>query len=388
MDVVDRQGEARAGWVTATAAMSTVACVFPGLATGALAVQVKEDFGVSAGEYGWTIGSFFLAASLTSIGVGRLAQRIGPRRQLRLGLVATALVQLVVAVAVGNFAGLLVCLALAGMFNSMIQTAVNLALSQARLKRLGFAVAAKQSAMPAAAMLGGLAVPALALTVGWRFVFGFGAGLAMAAWVLVGRFVPMSEVGWSGAGRAAGSPRRALIGAAVVSALLAFSSGAINAWTVASGVDAGLGEGVAGAVLSAGAATGIGLRLIAGRGVDTSRVAPFRAAATLSVVGLVGFVALAPRVAWLHVAATFLAFGGGWIWPVFTNFAIVNANPESAGAATGITQSGVYVGVFAAPILTGYAIDAWGYPTMWLLVGAVAVAAIIGSLRISAAFPR
>ena len=71
-----------------------------------------------------------------------------------------------------------------------------------------------------------------------------------------------------------------------------------------------------------------------------------------------------------------------------TNYAIVTANRRNAAAATGLTQTGVYVGVFSAPIVTGRIIDSAGYPTMWLVVASVGVIAAIGAVILSPQFPR
>ena len=80
------------------------------------------------------------------------------------------------------------------------------------------------------------------------------------------------------------------------------------------------------------------------------------------------------------MAATILAFGAGWVWPVFTNFGIVRANAAAAATATGITQMGVYIGVFAAPLVTGWLIELSGYGAMWLVVGVtMAVGAVLAS---------
>lgn len=389
--MTDGQGrgdDRRASPVIVAAAISTIAVVFPGLAAGALAVQASDDFGVTEGRYGWTIGVFFLAAAMTSVFGGRVVQHVGPRRQLIVGLLAAAGAQLAVAVVVPSFTWMLVVLAIAGVVNSAVQTAVNLALSQADLPRLGLALAAKQSAMPASAMLGGLAVPALALTLGWRWAYGMGALVALIACLLVARFIesrpraPVQDTGVVESGS------RVLFAAAIVSMMFAFSSGAINAWTVSSGVDAGLSEGLAGVMLSVAAGLGIVFRLISGTRVDRSPIPAFRAAGMVSVVGIVGFALLATRIAPIHAFATVLAFAGGWIWPVFTNFAIVNANPRSAGAATGVTQTGVYIGVFSAPVITGQIIEVYGYPAMWLTVAITGAAAAVLSVALSPSFPR
>ncbi len=76
------------------------------------------------------------------------------------------------------------------------------------------------------------------------------------------------------------------------------------------------------------------------------------------------------------MVATLLAFAGGWVWPVFTNYGIVRTNAATAGAATGVTQMGVYIGVFLAPLVTGWLIEQYGYGTMWSVV---VVMILIGS---------
>ena len=133
-----------------------------------MSVQGREDFGVSEGRYGWALGAFFLGAAVGSILVGRLVQIIGPRLQISASLILSALLQLGIATIASSFLAVVALLGLCGIVNSANQTAVNLALTQARLPRLGLAVALKQSGMPTASVLAGFAVPVLALTVGWR----------------------------------------------------------------------------------------------------------------------------------------------------------------------------------------------------------------------------
>ena len=173
----------------AAVSLATIASVFPGLASGALAVQASADFDVSEGTYGWALGSFFIGAAVTSLPLGRLAQRLGPRRQLLIGLAATVAIQLTIALLVSSFGQMLAMLALAGVANSGVQSAVNLALTQASLPRLGLAIATKQAAMPGSAMIGGLAVPVVALTLGWRWSYVVGAAMAAAAITQVRSFV-------------------------------------------------------------------------------------------------------------------------------------------------------------------------------------------------------
>lgn len=352
---------------------ATVSTVYPGFLIAALSVQVSAEFGVTEATYGWGLGSFFLAATVASTPAGRLAQRIGARRQITGALVVSAVAQFTLATAARSFTAVLACLVLAGFMNAANQTAVNLAISSARLSRLGLAVSLKQSAMPAASLLSGLAVPVFALTVGWRWAYGVGSVLALLVALLVWR--NLDETAPPSAGRRGppATPMRILVISGIGFGLLSFSAGGLAAWVVASGVDAGLGEGAAGVMLSVGAASGIALRLVGGSLMDEMRPRPMSVAAATAIVGSFGMALLGTRVETVHIVATVVAFGGGWIWPAFTNFAVVRRNAENAAAATGVTQTGVYIGVFSAPLVTGALIEAKGYEFMWLVVAAMAV---------------
>ncbi len=352
--------------------MSTISAVFPGFLIGAVAVQAREEFGVSEAVYGWGLGSFFLSATVGSVLLGRIAQRVGARRQVAGALIVSIGAQLSIAAFADTFALVVALLVVAGLCNAANQTAVNLFLAQARLPRLGLAVALKQSGMPTASLLCGLMVPTFALTVGWRWAYVFGAGVAAASLVMVigapdpdrverRRMRPVSS-------------RRSLIAAALAGTLLAFAAGSTNSWLVSSGVDAGMGEGAAGLLLSVGAAAGIAMRLFFGFRLDTMGTSPFRAGAILAFVGSFGLAGLSVGVPSVHVAATLVAFGSGWVWPIFTNFGIVRANGAASAAASGITQMGVYIGVFSAPLVTGWIIDHHGYSAMWLVVAGLTVA--------------
>ena len=378
---------ARPSLVINATVMATVSTVLPGFLIGAMSVQVSAEMGVSEAAYGWGLGSFFGAAMLGSILLGRLSQRIGALSQTTLALGLSAAAQLALAATARSFGAVIAFLVVAGVCNAANQASVNLALAQAQLPRLGLAVSIKQSGLPTATLLAGFAVPALALTVGWRWAYVASAGFALAslalARVAAGSSPPRAAA--NGASRPESSSRDLFL-AAVVGAFLAFSAGSLNAWGVGSGVDAGLGEGAAGLFLSLGAATGITMRLICGWLSDTMRARPFLVGGVTAMVGSAGMALLALRSPGIHVAAMLLAFGAGWIWPVFTNFGIVRANPQAAGAATGVTQMGIYVGVFVGPLSTGWIIEHSGYPLMWLAVAASSVIGATIAIRIADRF--
>jgi predicted MFS family arabinose efflux permease len=290
-------------------------------------------------------------------------------------LLVTIVAQSLIASIGDSFGVIVALLAVCGVVNAANQTAVNLALTRARLPRLGLAIAIKQSGMPSAAMISGATVPLLALTLGWRSAFVLGAGIAAVGLVMVARFIEPGGVEVLRSAKPVSSSR-ALYWSLIGGSFLSFSAGGLTSWLVASGVDAGLSEGMAGWLLSLGAAFGISARLFWGVRNDAMTARPYSMAALMAAIGAVGMLGLAPRIEALHVASTFLAFAAGWSWPVFTNFGIMRANGDAAGAASGITQMGIYLGVFAGPLVTGWTIDEYGYGTMWTLV---AVCMLIGA---------
>lgn len=372
--------------IMAAGLLATIPPILPGFLVGALSVQISDEFDVAEATYGWGIGGFFLAATVGSVALGRLAQRIGPRRQVTYALAISGLAQVFIAIFAQSFLLLVFGLAVAGLCNSANQTGINLLLSQSKLPRLGLAMALKQSGMPAASLLGGLAVPVIALTVGWRWAYVLGAVTTLLAIILVRRSIaPVGPIERKAASTPT-TPRRSLAIAAIGFGCMSFTAGALNAWIVGSGVDTGIPEGWAGLLLSVGAACGIVIRLFVGFRMDSMAAHPFRVAAVLSLIGAVGMLLLAIQTPVTHVAATFLAFGAGWVWPVFTNFGVVRANQESAGAATGITQTGVYIGVFSGPLITGWIIETSGYPTMWVAVAGVMSLGALITLRTSRDF--
>ena len=372
--------------VIAVAIAAAVSVALPGFLVGGLSVQIRGEFGVAEGRYGWAMSTYFLAATAGSIVLGRLAQVIGPRRQLTLALLGAAVVDLCIALFANEFGYLIAFLSIAGLCNAAAQTAVNLGLTQAGLPRLGLALAIKQSGMPAASMLSGLAVPVIALTLGWRWAFVGAATVALIAVVGVQQTISSSVPQPTTEKAPSQSPLNALVIAGVAAMFLSFGAGALNAWVVESGVDAGLGKGTAGLMLSIGAALGIAIRVGWGMRLDRMSWHPFVIAGVMVFGGAIGAIGLAGRSATIHIIATVVAFSGGWIWPVFLNFGVVRVNEGNAASATGVTQTGVYLGVFIAPLTAGAIIERSGYPMMWTITAiAMAVGGIL-MLRVSKRF--
>lgn len=357
--------------IMATSVAATISTVLPGFLVGAISVQAIADFEISEARYGWGLGSFFLGATAGSAVLGRSAQHLGPRRQVLTALVITAATSVAIAAFATTFSLFLGLLAVAGLSNSANQSAVNLLLTQAKIERLGLALSLKQSGMPAAAMLGGLMVPIVAVTFGWRVAYVISGLMALVAAIAVAVLIERPPPVERSDPAPLVTPHRNLTFASIGFGCLAAAAGSLNAWTVSSAVEAGIDPGSAGLLLSAGAGLGIVVRVLLGVRLDSLRQNPLLIAAGLSSIGALGLVISAIGSSTAVVIGTLVAFGAGWVWPVLTNYAIVRTNRAAAATATGITQTGVYVGVFGGPLVTGVLIETVGYSVMWLSVAAV-----------------
>src|SRR5699024_5418681 len=96
------------------------------------------------------------------------------------GCLATGGLLLLLAAFARSLLVLAIIMIFAGVVSSALQPATKLFLvRRAPHKRHGFAFGIKQAAVPFAVFLGGLAVPAIGLTVGWRWAFVTAAVLAL-----------------------------------------------------------------------------------------------------------------------------------------------------------------------------------------------------------------
>ncbi len=367
---------ANSAGIIAASVLTTVSSVYPLFLAGALGPELRESIDLSESFFGVVLGGFFMGSALGSVGLGRLGEHLGARRMLALSLLTTASMSTLIAALARSGAVLLVALIVAGVANSGSQTAANKLLSQSIAPaKLGFAIAIKQSGMPGATLLGGLAVPAIALTVGWAWAYAASALLAALALVVVLRHAPDDrpstpppKLRTTNANVL--SSRPTLVLAACAAGFSAAAAGTLGSWLTSSATDAGWSSGAAGMLLSLGAVSGIGARLTLGWRADRSTRLPMRTAAMFLSLGALGALLLAPRLEWTHAVAAMFAFGAGWSWPALFNYAVVRANPQAAAQATGVTQTGVYIGAFSGPVIMGQVVDRSGYSLGWSLVAA------------------
>ena len=282
---------------------------------------------------------------------------------------------------------LLAPIAVGGASNALCQPAANLMIARALPpSRQGLAFAVKQSAIPMSTLLAGAAVPLVAQTIGWRWGFVIAAALVL----LAGSCVPaVGALG--GSGPAAGErgtpdvPFRIMTMLAVGIGFGAAAGGTLGSFLVSAAVDGGLSEGSAGWLLTAGSVAGIATRLLAGVRADRRDGGHLRVVAWMLAAGAAVFVVLSVHSPWAYAAAGPLGFCTAWAWPGLFNLAVVRANPSRPAAATGITQTGTYIGAVSGPLLFGVLASRASFTAAWLTAS---VFAIIGAVAMTEARRR
>jgi MFS family permease len=272
-------------------------------------------------------------------------------------------VQLVIAGFAESIALVIAVFTVAGFANAWAQPASNVLITRVvPPARLGVALGLQKSAIPAAALLGGLAVPAIALTVGWRWAFVAGAAFAVASAVHVP--APRRTATAATTRRREGRPDVPTRHLAVLAAGVGFGSAASNAlsaFLVVSGVRAGLSEGLAGMLLTLGSLAGVGVRLLVGARADKRPGRTLPAMVTMFVLASGAFVLLSTEVELLYLVGTPIAFATAYAWPGLFQLAVVRSNPSAPGTATGIAMTGTLSGAVAGPVVFGLVASTGNY---------------------------
>lgn len=374
----------------------------PAFLTGASAVQIRSEFDFSVALLGLAISGFFVVSATASAVAGQVVERVGWRSGLLLGTLVTVASLTGVSLLANSWGQLAGLLALAGLGNALSQPAANLALvTVVDPRRYGLVFGIKQSAILFATLLGGLSVPAIALTIGWRWTYGFAAlagGLSALAirWLTddrSSRHVQDNPSVRPSAPRAQKLPARALRVLLLVAAVgfgSAMVGNALGAFLVSSAVNDGMPPGRAGLLLAASSLLGLLVRIGIGWLADQRPIHPLRAMSLLLSLGAAGCVLLALEPAFIVVGAV-LAVGAGWGWPGLYNLAVVRAYPSVAAAATGVSQTGIYLGAALGPVLLGLVADTVGFAGLWLATATIALASAamaLGGHRALARQPR
>ncbi|GAB3533863.1 MFS transporter [Arthrobacter tecti] len=358
----------------------TTTGVLPAFLLGALAVQIRDDLHLGPAQLGIAAATLFATSGVLARTLGGVVQRVGAGR----GMVISASLATVALAGVGaapSFPVLVAALFIGGTANAMAQPSANLGISRGiGSDRLGLAFGVKQSSIPAASLLGGLAVPGIALVFGWRYAFFIGALLALclAVWAFFRGQAPFSTTTTAAHPEDRGTPRAGLVVLTIGAGLAAAAATSLGVFLVDSMVQSGISPSAAGLFFAGAAVLGLGIRILLGALMDKMPTrSPYVLIANLLVAGVVGYLLLSVGSEPLVLAGTFLAYSAGWTWPGLLHFAIVRDNRMAAASATGVVQTGLSLGAACGPLLFGLLVSATSYSTAWVVAGVVALFAAL-----------
>lgn len=245
-------------------------------------------------------------------------------------------------------------------------------------RRQGLAFGMKQSAVPLAATLSGLALPLIALRVGWRWAFVVMLVFPLASLVLA----PETPSGHrsskshdSSAPKRRARPPRELLLLAGVGVFAATAVGTLNPFLVRAGTEVGFSAGAAGILLSVAAGSLVVTRVLWGAVLDRSGLEPVKVVFFLLAVGAIGYALLASTSMALFAVGAIVAYSFGWAWPGVQFLAGVRLWPENPGEASGVLQLGAFIGATGGPLAFGIIVERSGFSLGYALSAMVAVVA-------------
>jgi MFS family permease len=365
---LSRDGSSRAS-VLVSATLSATLGTLPMFLVGALAIFIRADLGFGESALGAAASLFYVCAALGSPPGGRLAERLGERPAMAVAAAITFTACIGLAWLSEGWVALAICLMMAGIAVGIAQPASSLALVRGiPFHRQGMAFGLKQSSGAFGTLLGGLSVPLIGLTVGWRWAF---VGAAALCLPLIRLHRGSKPVLVTDRGSRADLPLRPLRYLSIASLFAVMGTSSVGPFFVESAVAGGIKPGVAGLLFAVGSVSAVIGRLIWGHiaslraGVHFAMIAGFQALGAASFVLLAFFGSLLPL-----AAATILLFAAGWGWPGLLTFAIVSRSPGAPAVAAGIVGSGQFGGGIFGPLGFGLLVEATSYRVAWL-VGAV-----------------
>lgn len=364
------------------AVLASTATALAVFLVAALAVEMRPSLHLSLRDLGATVSLYYLAAAVGSIPAGRLAERLGSVPTMRAAAVAGAATLLLIAFLATSFASLTVFMMLAGLASACMQPATNRFLVR-RIpgRRQGLAFGIKQSSVPFSAFLAGLAVPGIALTIGWRWAFGVAAIIAAGAALLVPRRrgqQPRERPVRVARGHAEAV---ALIVLAIGFSLAIFATTGLTAFLVLSAVAAGLSKATAGLVAGLAGASAVVARIVTGLQADRRGHSHFVIVAAMLGTGVAGYVALAvgaaTRSAPVFVTGAVVTFAAGWGWNGLFNFAIAHRYSHAPARATGVTQAAGRAAGVVGPLAFSLVVTHASYAVAWLMAAGLALAGAV-----------
>ncbi|WP_161958369.1 MFS transporter [Ornithinimicrobium cavernae] len=386
-------GEPGAARVMLGASALTTLGAIPPFLVGAQAVLMQRDLHFGPSVLGIVVSTFFGVAAVATILGGGQFGRWTRRQGLLISGVLVALGGFGLAFGVHRWEVLVPAMAVLGLANAACQGTSNQTVATAlpvRRRGLGFGI--KQSAVPAAIMFGGLAVPTMTALFGWRSTFVV-TGCAGVLVIVLALLSPPARAGGDRAAAAARpgdeAPRWPLLLCGIAITFASAAANFLGAYLASWAHDTGLTVGQAGLLMAAGSGSSILVRVFSGHRADRRHGGNLGIVAVQMALGAVCLflIGLLP-VPWAVVVFGFLAFGLGWSWPGLFLYAVARVGRDAPAKASSVVQAGAFTGGAIGPVLFGLLISAVSFEGAWLVASGSFLVACLLTLVARAGFRR
>lgn len=360
-----------------------VLAALPLFMVGGLAVQIRADLGFTEAALGLAVTVGFVTGAVSAPFGGRLADRVGPRASLYVGSSMSIVALAGIGIMADTWGILVGFLALAGLAVAVTDPGLAILVdSSISRDKHGLAFGLKEASIPAATLAAGAAVPAIALTVGWRWAFLVGVVPFLVILILVPRVAPRGYVHTQRVEQSPdvsprSAPRSAILLTALAAALGTAAASGVGVFLTESAVAMGISPGAAGILLATGSVAGIITRISTGVIADRTGREQFRLIAVMMGIGAVTIALGGTGNNLLLVIGTLGAFAGAWGWTGIYFLSLIRASPSRPGAVAGIGTAGLGVGNAAGPFLFGLIAQSSSFGTAWLTAGVAAGGAAV-----------
>lgn len=360
--------------ITVSAAL--VLAALPLFMVGGLAVQIKDEFGFSEAALGAAVTIGFVTGALTAPIGGRIADRVGPRWSIYVGSSMSVASLVGVGLVADGWGVMVAFLCLAGVGVAITDPGLAILVDRAiPVRRQGLAFGVKEASIPASTLAAGIAVPSIALTVGWRWSVAIG----LLPWLLIIALLPRLDVRprprrYASRGHPAAVPPRksALLLVTVAGGLGTAAATGVGIFLTDSSVSMGLSPASAGLLLATGSLAGIIARVATGVVADRSGGPQFKLIAMMLGVGAVTMAIGGTGNMGLLILGTIGTFTGGWAWTGLYFLSLVKLYPDRPGTVVGLATAGLGLGNATGPLLFGVVAQQFSFGTAWLAAAAAA----------------
>ena len=368
----------------AVASQASISIALWGL--GALGPQLQEEFGLSAAALGGLLAAGFIGNAVILIPAGTLVDRIGPRRPLLVGGLASGVVLVAAGLAPSP---VLVGVALFGygLTAAFVSIAGTVSVFHGfDADRRGMALGVRQMAVSAGGLVAAVLLPGLAAVGGVRLAL-IASGVLAGVFALLFGFASPSGPLHSAAAAGRRIDLRGLLATPGIGWVIAISAVQVTVLTAALNfavpaiVDDGASTVVGAALFGVISASAIVGRLVWGRIADTGggarRRATLRDVGLVTVVGALLYWAAGPigPAAQLPAMAVF-AFGAMGANGLLYLIAGELTGPARAGQAVGLVSMTLFGwSAIMSPVLGSLA-DRAGFAVLWPLSAALAAGTV------------